>query len=305
METRARQMLAAVVAAGTIAVILAALSLSVGVASAGQGDSVSGVASCSKATALKIATQLQVVPDPTLPSPVASALCGPFTGRGSEAMVAVFSRGTCLPSSGWAVFRLTAGTWRLVLQQSGFSILSTAGTDIRETRPIWRPADPPCNPTGGTNARTWHWNGSRLVAGRWKQATPGRPKVTSTLRSGYFKTPSGNIVCYHSPGPKDMPRAFLACGIKSGLRPPPPHRACQDGGYAGDRVELFATGRVFVPSCAGDPGALVGETVARVLRYGKTWSGGGLRCTSALTGLTCRNTGGHGFFLSREKWRSF
>ena len=101
METRARQMLAAVVAAGTIAVILAALSLSVGVASAEQGDSVSGVASCSKATALKIATQLQVVPDPTLPSPVASALCGPFTGRGSEAMVAVFSRGSvtvCMPS---------------------------------------------------------------------------------------------------------------------------------------------------------------------------------------------------------------
>jgi len=43
--------------------------------------------------------------------------------------------------------------------------------------------------------------------------------------------------------------------------------------------------------------------VARVLDYGTTWSGGGVRCTSAATGLTCRNRSGHGFFLSRERWR--
>jgi hypothetical protein len=42
-----------------------------------------------------------------------------------------------------------------------------------------------------------------------------------------------------------------------------------------------------------------------VLGYGKTWSGGGLRCTSAFKGLTCRNKSGHGFFLSRAHWRSF
>ena len=123
--------------------------------------------------------------------------------------------------------------------------------------------------------------------------------------SGYFKTPSGNIVCYHSPGPKDMPQWFLGCGIKSGLKPAPPRRTCQEGGYAGDRVELFATGRVRVPSCAGDPGAMVGLPVARVLGYGKTWSGGGLRCTSAFKGLTCSNKSGHGFFLSRAHWRKF
>ena len=50
----------------------------------------------------------------------------------------------------------------------------------------------------------------------------------------------------------------------------------------------------------------VGDCVARVLAYGMTWSGGGgLRCRSAETGLTCRNASGHGFFLSRERWRSF
>jgi Family of unknown function (DUF6636) len=43
----------------------------------------------------------------------------------------------------------------------------------------------------------------------------------------------------------------------------------------------------------------------RVLGYGTTWSGGGLRCTSAVNGLICRNKSGHGFFLSRERWRAF
>jgi hypothetical protein len=126
------------------------------------------------------------------------------------------------------------------------------------------------------------------------------------IKDGFFKTPSGNIVCYHSPGPRDLPRAFLECVIRSGLKPAPPRRPCREGGYAGDRVQLLATGRTYVPSCAGDPGAAVGLQIgARVLGYGKTWSGGGLSCRSAFAGLTCRNKSGHGFFLSRARWRRF
>jgi hypothetical protein len=126
------------------------------------------------------------------------------------------------------------------------------------------------------------------------------------IKDGFFKTPSGNIVCYHSPGPRDQPRPFLECVIRSGLKPAPPRRPCAEGGYAGDRVHMFATGRTYVPSCAGDPGAAVGLKLgARVLGYGKTWSGGGLSCRSAFTGLTCRNKSGHGFFLSRARWRRF
>jgi hypothetical protein len=80
----------------------------------------------------------------------------------------------------------------------------------------------------------------------------------------------------------------------------------QGGGYAGDRVVLLATGRAHAPSCAGDPGPFLGLKVgARVLGYGKTWSDGGLRCSSAFIGLTCRNKRGHGFFLSRAHWRAF
>ena len=126
--------------------------------------------------------------------------------------------------------------------------------------------------------------------------------AVAAATSGYFKTPSGNIVCYHAPGP---PRAFLDCGIKSGLVPAPPRRPCQDGGYAGDRVSLQATGRVGGAHVCGRRGcAGRRKRSARVLAYGKTWSGGGLRCTSAVTGLTCRNKNGHGFFLSRESWRA-
>ena len=126
------------------------------------------------------------------------------------------------------------------------------------------------------------------------------------LTSGYFKTPSGNMVCLHYVGAKDYPQAIVVCGIKSGLKPAPPRLPCKEGGYAGDRVELFVTGRAHAPTCAGDPGPFLGLTVgARVLGYGKTWSGGGIRCTSAATGLTCRNKSGHGFFLSRAHWRAF
>jgi hypothetical protein len=138
-----------------------------------------------------------------------------------------------------------------------------------------------------------------------KRGTP--PPTATTPKTDHFKTPSGNIVCLTFldsgvPGPK---QAVVHCGIHSGLKPAPPRRPCQEGGYAGDRVSLLTTGRVDVPPCAGDPGAFVGEEAARVLAYGRSWSGGGLRCTSAMAGLTCRNRDGHGFFLSRERWRAF
>ena len=259
---------------------------------------------CSKATALRLVNQHRL--DVFLsPHPVPQLLCGSFTGPGSEAMAVTIGAPTCWTTQRWAVFRFTEGEWQLVLDRIAFIFpLAAVGADIRETTPVFRPGDPRCIPSGGSHARIWHWNGKRLVAGPWKQVKAGSPSVP-VMTDGHFKTPSGNIVCYHSPGPKDLPQAFLACGIKSGLKPAPPRRTCSEGGYAGDRVELLATGRVSVPSCAGDPGALAGESAARVLGYGKTWSGGGIRCTSALTGLTCRNKSGHGFFLSRESWRRF
>ncbi len=263
---------------------------------------------CSKSTAAQVATRLRVGIDPVLgKTPISEVLCGPFLGPESQGMVASIAvPAGCGGSIGWAVFRFAAGTWQLVMKRDNGAFLSAVGSDIRERVGAPRPDDPHCSPSAW-KSRIWHWNGTRFTATAWK-VTPAATGSggTAAITTGYFKTPSGNIVCFHSPGPPDLPRAFIGCGIKSGLKPPPPRRPCTDGGYAGDRVELLATGGVHVPSCAGDPGPFAGLHVgARVLGYGKTWTGSGIRCTSAVTGLTCRNKSGHGFFLSRAHWRAF
>jgi hypothetical protein len=108
-----------------------------------------------------------------------------------------------------------------------------------------------------------------------------------------FHTPSGNINC----GYVTFGRPFLRCDISSGLRPPP-RRHC-DVDWVG--LDLSATGRG-APDCAGD--TIIGPH-SRALAYGTKWARGGFVCSSARTGLTCRNRSGHGFFLSRQRWRVF
>jgi len=124
----------------------------------------------------------------------------------------------------------------------------------------------------------------------------------SAATNGTFKTPSGNIVCGYSIASGS---AFVECGIKSGLKPPPPRVQCSGGDPTDKRVSLGASGQAVPTTCAGDPGPFLFEAKASVLGYGQSWSGGGITCTSATTGLTCKNRAGHGFFLSRERWRSF
>lgn len=122
-------------------------------------------------------------------------------------------------------------------------------------------------------------------------------------RNGAFKTPSGNIVCGYSIAPDGT--ASLECGIKSGLKPPPRPIHCDAGDPNDKRVSLRETGVAAPVLCAGDPGPFVVEAKARVLAYGSTVHAGGITCRSELAGLTCKNRAGHGFFLSREHWRSF
>ncbi|HEY7629449.1 MAG TPA: DUF6636 domain-containing protein [Thermoleophilaceae bacterium] len=131
-------------------------------------------------------------------------------------------------------------------------------------------------------------------------ASASAKKVTIS----YFKTPSGNIVCMYAAGLAGT-QPFLDCAIKSGLKPPPPRVKCREGDPTDLFVDLGRTGRPHRPSCAGDPGPLVGEKQAQVLKYGHKFHHRGLRCGSAVKGLTCRNVSGHGFFLSREHSRVF
>jgi Family of unknown function (DUF6636) len=265
---------------------------------------------CSKATARRLVNEHRLNGF-LLANPVVQLLCGSFTGPGSTAMaVTIGPAPTCWPIQRWAVFSLRGGAWRLVLDQPAYLIppLVAVGSNIRETTAVHRRGDARCLPSGGTHARTWHWNGKRLVAGPWKQVTKGKAAPATGSRatkSGYFKTPSGNILCGFA---HSTSRAYVGCVVKSGLNPPLPRRGAKC--TRAIVVSLNVTGRVHTEgsTCPGEDEIetpFVGANVARILAYGKSWSGGGLRCSSAVTGLTCRNRSGHGFFLSRERWRSF
>ena len=127
--------------------------------------------------------------------------------------------------------------------------------------------------------------------------------MTGNARIGAFKTPSRNIVCGWTID--DHGVASMECGIKSGLKPPPRRIHCVAGDPNDKRVSLRSRGRATPVLCAGDPGPLLPqiEAKARILAYGTSTTFGGITCTSRAAGLTCRNRSGHGFFLSRERWR--
>jgi hypothetical protein len=55
--------------------------------------------------------------------------------------------------------------------------------------------------------------------------------------------------------------------------------------------------------CAGDTSM---DAQAPILAYGHAVTRGGLSCSSATSGMTCRSTRtGHGFFVSRQGYRLF
>jgi hypothetical protein len=232
---------------------------------------------CAKATALQVATPLHLV-DTTLPNPIAGVLCGAFAGPGSQVMVATFAQGTCLPNNGWAVFTFTGGAWQLVPNgyHAGFvAALTAVGSDIRQTVPVWRKSDGPCHPTGGTKTRIWHWDGTRFVAGPWKQVTKGEPG------SKYFYSPSHNIFC--------------------GMHDDSDYRSvfCQSW-KSPQRVELHVNGTLKI--CQGRrciPGVCGCREEAPTLGYGKQGTVGRFRCVSLQSGMRCTVIrSGKGFLIN-------
>jgi hypothetical protein len=108
-----------------------------------------------------------------------------------------------------------------------------------------------------------------------------------------FSTPSGNIGCVYF-------KPQLRCDIRNGLSPMASRpRGCPTYTDWGQGLTLNAKTAGVV--CAGDTS--LGAPYA--VPYGKTWRRDGITCWSRLTGLTCKNARGHGFFLSRESWRRF
>ena len=126
---------------------------------------------------------------------------------------------TCWGVQRWAIFRFTRATggssWIGLRSSSPWS--SSALTSGRR-RPFFRPGDARCLPTGGKRARIWHWNGTRFIAGPWKQVTPGPlrsllPVTAATSRRRPATSSAATATA------ASIPRAFVGCGIKSGLKP--------------------------------------------------------------------------------------
>jgi hypothetical protein len=266
----------------------------------------SAAGTCSEAEAQALARRYRLG-DSTYNYPVGQVLCGPFTGPQSNAIAFSFHYYGCIPTSGFAVFRFDGSDWQLVLKRPDVAVsLSKAGSDIREKVSVFRKGDPRCVPSGGTRARVWHWDGTRLVPSAWKQLTPPKKKQPP---AGGFKTPTGNIFCNYeygvAPSGRNVP--FLYCAIKSGIKPPAPRKGprCTRALWPGIR----RTGRAFWSgsTCPGNDEAQgpVAELARTILRYGKSWRWNGMQCSSAFTGLTCRNQSRHGFFMSSARTRLF
>jgi hypothetical protein len=133
-----------------------------------------------------------------------------------------------------------------------------------------------------------------VVAGAVAAAalTPSAGAQTKIVR---FQTPSKNIGCLYSSA-TGRP-SYLRCDILSGLTPKP-KRPCElDWTGFSMTVKSRAT-----PTCAGDT---VYDRNTKIFPYKWTWKRGGFTCTVQRAGLRCKNTTGHGFFLSRLRSYAF
>lgn len=128
-------------------------------------------------------------------------------------------------------------------------------------------------------------------------ASPANTKNNTLVAnsSDYFVLPSGNIYC----ALVGANREFLRCEIRSLLNPMPPQS---------DNCE-FDWGNGFLLSQNSKPEILcISDTIAGsypTLAYDTTWKNSGFECLSETRGLTCKNSAGQGFFLSRERWAIF
>jgi hypothetical protein len=260
--------------------VTAAAVVTLAVAAAISSGVTAPAADCSEATAGQLVQQHDLN-DFGLPNPVSQLLCGPFTGPGSEAMAMAIAAPTCWGRQRWAVFSYTNGSWQLVLDQRRFIFrLAATGSDIREISPVFRRGDTRCGPTGGKQERTWHWDGTRLVAGPWKQTEKGEARPRG------FYSPSHNIYCGMY---DDSTYRFVEC---ASYRPQ-------------QKATLKTSGRVTLcrnrditrnPCNIGNPGE---GTPA--LAYGRQATVGRFRCLSRKSGMKCFVIQtGKGFLISRS-----
>jgi len=232
------------------------------VAAAAQAD-------CSKAAATEIVLRLHLN-DPEVARPVGKVLCGSFTGPGSQTMVVSLWGPGNTGFIDWAVFRWTGNAWEFLMKQPAAASITAAGPNIRQTLPIYRPSDSRCCPTGGMKSRIWHWNGSRFVAGPWKQ----------TQTSDAFFSPSRNIFCWMD---DDSHRVAVGCVTFGSPR----------------EVTMGAEGRLKIRRIPASQCGCVPDG-PRTLAYGRQTTVGRFRCLSQRSGVRCTVIRlGKGFVINR------
>ncbi len=194
----------------TAGAVIALMLMAVPALANGEGRA---AAKCSRAaaqTALRAHPRIDPVGSPKLEFP-SQVLCGTFLGPRTQAMVVGFAATVCISGDynlGWGVYRLTAGKWQPVWKHwEGAQSIAALGSTVRETRGIRRPNDTGCNDTGGTQSRTWHWNGRRFLASAWtthlapspSQSNP--PEFRVRLASGGFECSLGisDMLCVAAP----------------------------------------------------------------------------------------------------------
>jgi hypothetical protein len=204
--------------------------------------------------------------------------CGAFFGPGSRAMAVRLVAQQCDPNFIWTVLRFEDGTWRHVdgpWDHTGRIIgISAVGDDIREEQPIFRRADNGCKPTGGSRARLWHWDGTRLAPGPFTRARAADPKPVS------FKIFDHDV--------------DASCVIHDDhhLR----RVSCAYRGTPRFGVRLASSGKVTRCHCLHDAGV---NDFVRTLASGHHITVGRFRCALKGPMLTCRVTAtGKGFSLT-------
>lgn len=118
-----------------------------------------------------------------------------------------------------------------------------------------------------------------------------------------FRSPSGNITCLYLP----FAGGFMYCTIAKANYTKKLIAYCAQPkigvDWAGFTLGKKTPGSV---ECAG--GAMYDSSTQHprlvTLAYGKTWKHSVFMCFSKVNGMTCKNSAGHGLFISRGSWRT-
>jgi hypothetical protein len=127
------------------------------------------------------------------------------------------------------------------------------------------------------------------------------PKHVAAQTELGFKTPSNNIFCVIEDPYDNHPFSDLRCDIVEGSSAAArrPNNCPLEWG---DAFSISQNGNMGVRICHGDT---VRNDEMMVLPYGAVWRQRNFFCKSEINGLTCVNSKGHGFMLSRAAQRIF